>query len=119
VSSESPAHTTDGELDRIRFARVGVALVVVGAVVAAIGFLTSSGDDRWSLTDVAAAAAVAGIAVAVIGVLTVVFARPLSTLYRPAPRVTLQRRIMQVGIPAATCIIVFAAAANIASASRS
>jgi len=48
-----------------------------------------------------------------------VFARPLSALYRPAARVTLQRRIMQVGIPAATCIIVFAVAANIASASRS
>jgi hypothetical protein len=117
VSSESPAHA-DGELDPIRFARVGVALVVVGAIVAAIGFLTVSGDDRWSLTDLAGAAAVAGIAVAVIGVLIVVFARPLRALYRPGTAVTLPRRIIQVGIPAAACVIVLAIAANIASNSR-
>jgi hypothetical protein len=118
VSCESPAHS-DGELDRIRFARVGIGLVFAGAVVAAIGFLASGGDYRWSLTDVAGAAAVAGIAVAVMGVLAVVFARPLSALYRPGATVTLQRRIMQVGIPAAACVIVFAIAANIASNSRS
>lgn len=118
MSSESPAHA-DGELDRIRFARVGVMLVVVGAIVAAIGFLTAGGDDRWSLTDLAGAAAVAGVAVAVIGLLTVLFARPLGALYQPGASVTLQRRILQVGIPAAAFVVVFAIAANIASNSRS
>jgi hypothetical protein len=119
VTSTIPTHTDNAELERIRFTRVGVGLVVVGAVVAAIGVLTANGDDRWSLTTLAGAAAVGGTAVAAIGVLTVVFARPLHALYRPGGQVTLRRRVMQVGIPAATCVIVLAIAANIASSNRS
>ena len=118
MSTTSPAHTTDRELGSIRFARIGVGLVVVGAVVAAIGFITSNADERLTLSDVSGAAALAGIAIAVAGVLAIVFARPLGHLYEPGGHVSWQRRVIQVGIPAAAFVVVLAVAATIANANR-
>jgi hypothetical protein len=118
VSATSPRHATDHEFGSLRFARIGTGLVVVGAVVAAIGFVTSTGDDRLTLSDISGAAALGGIAIAVVGVLAIVFARPLGRLYAPAGHVTWQRRVIQVGIPAAAFIVVLAIAATIANANR-
>lgn len=115
-----PAPRTDDDpAGHIRFARVGIALVVAGAIVAAVGFLTSSGDNRFEITNLSDAAAVAGVAIVVIGIGTMLLARPLSDLYRRGGHVTLQRRIMQVGLPAAAFVAVFAIAATIANAHRS
>jgi hypothetical protein len=118
VSTTSPGHATDHEFGSLRFARIGAGLVVAGAVVAVIGFITSSGDDRLTLSDVSGAAALGGIAVAVLGVLAMVFARPLGHLYAPAGHVTWQRRVIQVGVPAAAFVTVLAIAATIANANR-
>ena len=118
MSTTSPAHSTDGDLGSVRFARVGAGLVFAGAAVAAIGFITSSSNDRLTLSDVSGAAALGGIAVAVLGLFAVLFARPLGRLYRPGDQVTWQRRVVQVGLPVAAFIVVLAIAATIANANR-
>jgi hypothetical protein len=101
------------------FRRLGVGLIVAGVVAALAGFVASSGDaDRFTLSSVAGAATLAGIAVVVIGILAVLFARPLADLYRPGQRVTLRRRLLQVGLPAVAFVAVLAVAAGIASAHR-
>jgi hypothetical protein len=118
VSTTSPGHATDHAFGSLRFARIGAGLMVVGPAVAAIGFLSSTGDERLTLSDVSGAAALGGIAVAVLGVLAILFARPLGRLYAPGRHLTWQRRIIQVGVPAAAFIVVLAIAATIANANR-
>ena len=118
MSTTSPGHATDHEFGSLRFTRIGAGLVVIGAVVAALGFVTSNGDERLTVSDVSGAAALGGIAVAVIGVLAILFARPLGRLYAPGGHLTWRRRIIQVGVPAAAFIVVLAIVATIANANR-
>jgi hypothetical protein len=120
VTASALTRAADDAHRPMRFVRLGAGLVLAGLVAAGAGFLASRGEaDRFTLAAVAGAAALGGLAIVVLGVLAMLCARPLEHLYRRGGRVTLARRIIQVGVPAAMFVVVLALAATIANSNQS
>ena len=102
--------------------RVGIWMVVFGAVAMVVGLVTDAIQNAndaalaqrqgiFDLSDLAHATYFAGICVAVLGLVLVVFGAYFSALYESGTRVTVQRRLAQVGAPVAAIALIAGCAA--------
>jgi hypothetical protein len=104
----------------VNFRRIGAGLAVAGLVVAVVGALAQrgdTGDGAFDPSTFAGALVLGGIAAALAGLVALVSAPALADLYQPGGPVTVQRRILQVGIPVALLALAAGAAATLANAS--
>jgi uncharacterized protein YjeT (DUF2065 family) len=103
------------------FRRIGLGLVAAGIVVLGAGTATLGtvhGASTFDPSTFSHACLFAGSASILAGVLVYFFAAPLAALYEPGARVTVERRIIQAGIPLAFVAVVLGVVALAAKANQ-
>ena len=103
------------------FRRLGIGMVAAGIVVVGVGTATLGtvhGASTFDPSSFSHACLFAGSAAVLAGVLAYFLAGPLATLYEPGGRVTVERRIIQAGIPLALVAIVLGIVALVAKANQ-